>query len=222
MPLYEVTYGDLGTEPSILESQLRRTLLRAANWGAILLIDNADVLLNERNLYHLQHNALVSVFLRSLDCSEALVFLVTSHRVQHDASLESRIDFPLGLPDLSFTKQQDIWVAAIERVDMRERDREKITEFVMERLQNVDNGAHKSMNGHQIQHCVRAAAALAKGLVHDSDKETILTEDHVKKVLALGLKFKGYLGRLPAPKPSSMAWSTVPSVPSVPWTSQDP
>jgi hypothetical protein len=44
-PLYQVGTYDLGTSVSSLEIRLKESLSACAGWGAILLIDEADVFL---------------------------------------------------------------------------------------------------------------------------------------------------------------------------------
>ena len=59
-PLYQITSGDIGTDPSQLEYKLDEIFEYTTNWGAILLLDEADVFLQERDYLHLERNALVS------------------------------------------------------------------------------------------------------------------------------------------------------------------
>lgn len=59
-PLYQVTCGDIGTHPSDLENRLEEIFEYAVTWGAILLLDEADVFLQERDQFDIQRNALVS------------------------------------------------------------------------------------------------------------------------------------------------------------------
>ena len=59
-PLYSVTSGDIGTDPHSIEGKLRQIFDYAVNWNAVLLLDEADVFLAERNLESLSQNALVS------------------------------------------------------------------------------------------------------------------------------------------------------------------
>ena len=59
--------GDLGTNAELLERNLIETTSLAHKWGAIVLIDEADVYLEERSLKDVQRNGLVSVFLRHLE-----------------------------------------------------------------------------------------------------------------------------------------------------------
>lgn len=59
-PLYSVTSGDLGTDPESIEQKLQQIFDYAVAWNAVLLLDEADVFLAERNLENLSRNALVS------------------------------------------------------------------------------------------------------------------------------------------------------------------
>ena len=60
-PLYVVGSGDLGTEPSSLDSALEKIFDVATCWNAIVLIDEADVFLEQRSLHDMQRNAMVAV-----------------------------------------------------------------------------------------------------------------------------------------------------------------
>ena len=59
--------SDLGESAFELDRALRRAFDLAATWRAVLLIDEADVFLEERSLHDLQRNAMVAVFLRQLE-----------------------------------------------------------------------------------------------------------------------------------------------------------
>ena len=60
-PLYVVGSGDLGTKPSDLDHNLERIFDIATCWHAIVLIDEADVFLEQRSLHDLERNAMVAV-----------------------------------------------------------------------------------------------------------------------------------------------------------------
>lgn len=66
-PLYRVTCGDIGITPQRVEEYLESVLYLGRLWGCVVLLDEADVFLEERTLTDLQRNALVSVFLRVLE-----------------------------------------------------------------------------------------------------------------------------------------------------------
>ena len=59
--------GDLGTTAGELDNALSRVLDLASTWKAIVLIDEADVFLEKRDLHDLIRNAMVAVFLRQLE-----------------------------------------------------------------------------------------------------------------------------------------------------------
>jgi len=60
-PLYVVGGGDLGTTAASLDSALERIFDVATEWKAIVLIDEADVILEQRSLHDLERNAMVAV-----------------------------------------------------------------------------------------------------------------------------------------------------------------
>lgn len=62
-PLYQVTCGDVGTDPECLEERLEEIFDYAVTWGAVLLLDEADIFLQDRDYANLERNALVSIFL---------------------------------------------------------------------------------------------------------------------------------------------------------------
>lgn len=52
--------GELGVNADVLEKRLRDVLDVGGSWGAVLLIDEADVFLEERSLHDVSRNAMVS------------------------------------------------------------------------------------------------------------------------------------------------------------------
>ena len=66
-PLYIVGAADLGTSAPNVDGALAKILKISATWGAVVLIDEADVFLEERALHHIERNAMVAVFLRHLE-----------------------------------------------------------------------------------------------------------------------------------------------------------
>ena len=67
-PLYVVGAGDLGTRAADLDKELQNVFELATAWKAIVLIDEADVFLEQRSLHELERNAMVAVFLRRTYC----------------------------------------------------------------------------------------------------------------------------------------------------------
>jgi hypothetical protein len=59
-PLLRLTVADIGTDENEMEDNLGEWFQRGADWGAIILIDEADVFLEKRQIKDLQRNSLVS------------------------------------------------------------------------------------------------------------------------------------------------------------------
>ena len=66
-PLLTVSVAEIGVEYQQAEKNLTEVFVDAARWEAVLLMDEADVFVEERIKGELQRNALVSVLLRCLE-----------------------------------------------------------------------------------------------------------------------------------------------------------
>ncbi len=88
-PLYRVHSGQLGLNVAEMEKTLKETLIRAQRWGAVMLIDEADVYIRRRS-DSLSSNAVVGVFLRVLEYFNGLLFLTTNRIDDIDEAIISR------------------------------------------------------------------------------------------------------------------------------------
>lgn len=59
-PLMTLTCSDIGTKPYDVEVNLEKNFKKATKWGAILLIDEADIYLERRHQTDLTRNSLVA------------------------------------------------------------------------------------------------------------------------------------------------------------------
>ena len=60
VPLYAMSAGELGTFSENVERILKDVLDKCSMWKAVLLIDEADIFLEQRTSDDLQRNAMVS------------------------------------------------------------------------------------------------------------------------------------------------------------------
>lgn len=168
VPLYVLSAGELGTKASTIEDRLKDVLSMIPKWGAVLLIDEADVFMETRHGTDLQRNELVSIFLRMLEYYQGILFL-TSNRAEHiDPAFESRIDVSLRYPDLDKTSRRQIWSRFIESAKGRSFSDE-----------DLDKLAAVSLNGRQIKNVLKTANLLAR------EQETALAYGQVQTVLKL-------------------------------------
>jgi SpoVK/Ycf46/Vps4 family AAA+-type ATPase len=156
-PLYRVTCGDIGTDPESVEKYLESVLFIGSTWGCVILLDEADVFLEERTKQDMQRNALVSVFLRVLEYYDGILILTTNRIGTFDEAFKSRVQLALHYPPLNGKAREEIWhnfmrslFAEGEDVDFEELN-EKI--YVL---------AKHKLNGRQIRNTISTARQLAQ------------------------------------------------------------
>ncbi|MBS1169782.1 MAG: ATPase family protein [Burkholderiaceae bacterium] len=88
-PLYRVHSGQLGIHSEDVEKNLTVILKRAQRWGAVLLLDEADVYIRRRG-NDIDHNAVVASFLRTLEYFHGLLFMTTNRSQDVDDAIASR------------------------------------------------------------------------------------------------------------------------------------
>jgi SpoVK/Ycf46/Vps4 family AAA+-type ATPase len=109
-PLYRVTCRDIGTELEGVEKYLGSVLYIGTAWECVVLLDEADVFLEERTQTDLQRNAVVSVFLRVLEYYQRILIL-TSNRVGiFDEAFKSRVQLAMHYPPLDQNGRWEIWM----------------------------------------------------------------------------------------------------------------
>ncbi|KAI0127189.1 hypothetical protein BJ170DRAFT_595068 [Xylariales sp. AK1849] len=155
-PLYNVSAGDLGTDSRLLEGELQKVLDICHAWGAILLLDEADVFLEKRNMNDIHRNALVSIFLRQLEYFQGILFLTTNRVETFDEAFQSRIHIALRYDELDTKAKKKIFQMFVERVRVIEKN--NVMPFTEEDYNTL---ARHSLNGRQIKNTVRTAQALA-------------------------------------------------------------
>ncbi len=144
--------GDLGLETSEVESSLSNVLEMATKWNAILLLDEADVFLEQRSSHDLERNKLVSIFLRILEYYEGILFLTTNRVDNIDAAFQSRIHINLHYNELSVSSRRRVWdnlLIASKGVNHCFRDFE------------LDKLADYELNGREIKNVLKTAQLLA-------------------------------------------------------------
>ncbi|KAK5109606.1 hypothetical protein LTR62_006843 [Meristemomyces frigidus] len=193
-PLYMVSAGELGTDPGKLEYELQKILDIAHSWGAVLLLDEADVFLEKREVHDIHRNALVSIFLRLLEYFQGILFLTTNRVDTFDPAFQSRIHLPLRYSELTHQAKKKIWTLFLDLVRKSDpalsslsssssssSSSTSIAEFSDADLESL---SRFQMNGRQIKNCVRTAQALA---LREGGK---LEMRHLRQVVEVGESFE--------------------------------
>lgn len=182
-PLYRVTCGDIGTDPEGVEKYLDSVLYIGTMWECVVLLDEADVFLEERTPTDLQRNAVVSVFLRVLEYYEGILIL-TSNRVGiFDEAFKSRIQLAMHYPPLEQEGRAEIWMNFIHGL---EGSPDVNVKQLREKVQVL---ALSKLNGRQIRNTVNTARQLAR-----YKKET-LEYSHLRQAIKVTNEFEEYVAR---------------------------
>ncbi|KAB8248167.1 hypothetical protein BDV35DRAFT_348547 [Aspergillus flavus] len=148
-PLYTVTSGELGADSEDLERHLNRALGIAKAFRAVLLLDEADVFMEERSTKNISHNALVAVFLRLLEYYQGILILTTNRVKNIDDAFHSRIHMTLKYPNLGVEARGKIWQNFGEICGL------ELSEHEYHQL------AQRELNGRQIKNVFGLCKALA-------------------------------------------------------------
>ncbi|OHE94889.1 ATPase [Colletotrichum orchidophilum] len=108
-PLFYLQAEDLGINPSTLGEKIKRVFEMATEWNAVILLDEADVFMAERNPNDIARNELVSIFLRELEYFRGIIFLTTNLYNTIDTAFRSRVSLHLLFKALSPDARELIW-----------------------------------------------------------------------------------------------------------------
>ena len=151
-PLYSMEMSEIGTSVKEVEANLQRIFARAKKWNAVLLFDEADIFLSEREASDLERSAIVGIFLRLLDYYEGTFFLTTNRGEGIDKAFKSRVTLYLNYPALSNETRRTIWQSMLSAANVN------VVPDV-----SWDEVAAKPLNGRQIRNQVRLLKLMYPG-----------------------------------------------------------
>ncbi|KAI0162322.1 hypothetical protein GGR57DRAFT_453834 [Xylariaceae sp. FL1272] len=215
-PRFVITCGDLGFTPEKVESSLSEIFRLAHLWNCILLLDEADVFLSQREANALERNALVSVFLRVLEYYNGILFLTTNRVGTLDEAFRSRVHLSLYYPALDMEQTEQIMRMNLSRLSTIEKHRAKllnqkemliyeknICDFIVKHWTKHEGKKEGRWNGRQIRNAVQIAASLALYESHKQvgqvpgaqDLPPILDERQFQVVESTMAHFEQYLSK---------------------------
>jgi SpoVK/Ycf46/Vps4 family AAA+-type ATPase len=165
VPLYMMSAGDLGIKSTEVESNITTILEMVAKWNAVLLLDECDVFLEARSAHDLERNKIVSIFLRTLEYYEGILFLTTNRVKNMDPAFQSRIHISMEYPSLNKDSRAQVWANFLKGVE---------NEMSTEELGII---SEVEINGRQIKNILKTAGLLAR---HKGSK---LRYEHLRIVL---------------------------------------
>lgn len=175
LPLRKLSMGELGTSVHDIEDKLTEVLDNVRRWGAVLLIDEVDILLEKRTeKTDIEKNAIVGVFLRELEYHDGIVFLTSNRFEVMDPAVDSRIHLKIGYNDLSREDKIAIFSSNLRRLH---------TEPVMKRVETLVD-KYPEFNGRNLKNILMMSQCLAHPdpVTHDHIDATVqvITSYHNK------------------------------------------
>ncbi|CAI7585797.1 unnamed protein product [Penicillium manginii] len=182
-PLFRVTCGDVGTEAREVETMLQAAFHLGKIWDCVVLLDEADVFLEERDMRDLNRNALVSVFLRALEYHNGILILTSNRVGTFDEAFKSRIQLALHYENLTKSQRRKIWRNFMGRLKDIDEDNIEFEDVI----DNLDELSSHDINGREIRNALTTARQLA---LFKGEK---MGSAHLKKVLRVSGIFGKYL-----------------------------
>ncbi|KAK4246010.1 hypothetical protein C7999DRAFT_33565 [Corynascus novoguineensis] len=197
-PLLALTCGDIGSDEVEMEKKLRNWLQLAHKWGAVMLIDEADVFLEKRMDSDIKRNSLVSVFLREIEYYQGILFLTSNRVGKFDDAIISRIHVVIHYNGLNSESRAQIWNLFFDKLEKERRSTIKIENsakrYVLEN-KRMNSSADRTSPG-----AFQTAVALAEYRFFtkpEAEKEegeiAVLEEEDFKQICDMIMKFREYL-----------------------------
>lgn len=90
LPLLNVNLGDLYSTPANFSEKLKENFELAQRWNAIMLIDEADTIMQQRD-NNMKNNVYTSIFLKEIEFYTGIIFMTTNRLQIIDEAFRSRI-----------------------------------------------------------------------------------------------------------------------------------
>ncbi|KAI9745900.1 MAG: hypothetical protein M1818_000581 [Claussenomyces sp. TS43310] len=170
-PLYRINIGLLAMTDD-WEPALEQIFRDAHSWRAVLLFDEAEVVMEARTKDRMHQNSWCSAFLRKLEYYEGILILTTNMIHSIDKAFRSRINIAIHYDDLTLHQKTSLWRLFIQKLHPERCDTAGL-------LRRVDMWAQQNLNGRQIRNVVLTAEALALG----ESKYLKMNADHIERII---------------------------------------
>jgi hypothetical protein len=193
-PLISLTSGDLSVDSFDVEHNLSYFFELGQRYGALVLLDEADVYLEKRRSMDIARNGLVSIFLRALEYYRGLLILTTNRVQSFDGAFLSRIHVALHYKNLRDEDRERIWAANFDRLDRDSDGNVHVSVAARAFIWGSREVRSLKWNGREIRNAMQTALALAESDAQDEGADkTVITEKHLRAVVKLSKGFKDFI-----------------------------
>ncbi|KAI6913477.1 hypothetical protein KC318_g2294 [Hortaea werneckii] len=205
-PLLSLTVADIGITEDTVEQELMKWFDLAEAWNAVLLVDEADIFLEQRKNRDLSRNGLVTAFLRRMEYFRGLLFLTTNRVGQIDDAFVSRVHMAIGYKKLSPEFRRNIWEGFFRKLERERAGKVLVGRSAKKFVLTSEWVEEIELNGRETRNVLQTAIALAefesieaagasgeRGTASASPQVVVVEEDHFRRVLKMSEKFHDYV-----------------------------
>ncbi|CAG8959320.1 hypothetical protein HYFRA_00013090 [Hymenoscyphus fraxineus] len=197
-PLLSLTVGNIGTNEAKMEHNLSKWFRLAENWGAVMLVDEADIFLEKRVIADIHRNSLVSIFLRAVEYYRGILFLTTNRVGHFDDAFISRIHVVIHYEKFNDVDRKKVWEQFFNKLESERKKEIAVSSSARKYVLNDPEMRRIPWNGREIRNAFQTAVALAEYRFAESeDKEegdrAFLERIDFEKVCEMTGSFKNYL-----------------------------
>jgi SpoVK/Ycf46/Vps4 family AAA+-type ATPase len=137
----------------------------ATEWDAVILLDEADVFMAERNPNDIARNELVSIFLREIEYFRGIIFLTTNLYDTIDTAFRSRVNIHLLFNPLPPASRMVLWSKFLERLPaMKGRVESPARDLEEDDLKEL---AKWELNGREIKNAIKTVKSWCDAKEYD-------------------------------------------------------
>ncbi|KAL1619115.1 hypothetical protein SLS56_010249 [Neofusicoccum ribis] len=195
-PLLSLTCTDIGVDPGKVEKNLEKWFKIASSWRTIMLIDEADIYMERRQVQDLARNNLVAGFLRALEYYQGILFLTTNRVGTFDEAFISRIHIMVHYRPFTNEDRVNVWENFFGKLEDEQGEEMKILESTRDYVKS-DEVQELEWNGREIRNAFQIAVALAQTEENRNKKGLIqVKREHIRSTVLMSKTLKGYLKEL--------------------------
>jgi len=191
-PLLSLTCSDIGVKPDVVEGNLLKWFKLAEYWGSIILIDEADIYMEQRQVQDVERNHLVAGFLRALEYYRGILFLTTNRVGTFDEAFISRIHIQIHYPDFEDAERDQLWQNFFDKLEEEREATMRITQSAKDFIQSQELRALK-WNGREIRNGEWHLARAHENPIHSYSQHPVGPNSTCRKEQKLLITLSSFL-----------------------------
>lgn len=181
-PLFRISLSNIGSDPVIAQEYLRTVAAMCNAWDCVVLLDGADIFLEQRRRDSLGQNVMAVAIMEALEAFTCMKIFTTDRVGTFDENFRSRCLLAVHLERPRRAQRKIIWQNFLVRLAWDKQ--------VDDLIDQLEQFAEWELNGRQIRNVITMATQFADA------KEEPISAKHIHLVFDNSQKFEKYLTTL--------------------------